>query len=432
MPAAIYATDAEGRITYFNEAAAAMWGVRPELGKSEFCGSWKLYHPDGKPMAHGECPMAVAIREQREVRGGEAIAERPDGTRIPFRAYPTPIYDAAGNFNGALNMLVDISDRQQFAETSARLAAIVQSSDDAIVSKNLHGIVQSWNAGAERLFGYTADEIIGQSITILIPPDRIDEEPGIIARIRAGERVDHYETIRRRKDGTLVDVSITVSPVRDAIGNIVGASKIARDITEKKRADAQQRLLLAEMRHRVKNTLATVQAIAMQTMRSALPEDRAAFDGRLRSLASAHDLLGYDSWSRAGVTGIVDTAIAPFREKVHERIRIAGTKGLDLDSNRALLLSMALHELATNAMKYGALSNATGTVDIIWTYAPAKDEGERGKLTFIWREQGGPPVKEPTRKGFGSLLLQRALADLGKVDLKFAPEGVVCTLDIRL
>src|SRR5262249_46375075 len=152
--------------------------------------------------------------------------------------------------------------------------------------------------------------------------------------------------IRRRKDGSLVDVSITVSPVRGATGDIVGASKIARDITEKKRVDAQQRLLLAEMRHRVKNTLATVQAIAMQTMKSALPEDRAAFDGRLRSLAAAHDLLGYDSWSRASVAGIVATAMAPFTERHRERIHLDGAKDIDLDSNRVLLLSMALHELA--------------------------------------------------------------------------------------
>src|SRR5262245_51326051 len=110
----------------------------------------------------------------------------------------------------------------------ARLAAIVESSDDAIVSKDLGGIITSWNAGAARLFGYRAEEVIGQSITLIIPPERIDEEPDILDRIRRGERVDHYETVRRRKDGSLVEVSLTVSPIRDARGNVVGASKIAR------------------------------------------------------------------------------------------------------------------------------------------------------------------------------------------------------------
>src|SRR5688572_21628607 len=120
------------------------------------------------------------------------------------------------------------------AELQARLAAIVECSDDAIVSKTLEGIVTSWNRGAERIFGYTAAEVVGKSITIIIPPDRKDEEPRILARLRAGERVDHFETVRQRKDGTLIDVSVTISVVRDPTGRIVGASKIARDITLQK------------------------------------------------------------------------------------------------------------------------------------------------------------------------------------------------------
>ncbi|HEX8146716.1 MAG TPA: PAS domain S-box protein, partial [Pyrinomonadaceae bacterium] len=125
------------------------------------------------------------------------------------------------------------------------LAAVVDSADDAIISKTLEGVITSWNRGAERIFGYTADEVIGQPVTILIPEDHLDEEPGILARIRAGARVEHYETVRVRKDGSLVDVSLTVSPVRDAGGSIVGASKIARDITARKRAERTRGLLSA-------------------------------------------------------------------------------------------------------------------------------------------------------------------------------------------
>jgi PAS domain S-box-containing protein len=153
---------------------------------------------------------------------------------------------------------------------SRRLAAIVESSDDAIVSKDLSGITMSWNAGAERMFGYLAEEAIGQSIMMIIPPDRQDEEPRILDRVRRGEKIEHYETIRRRKDGTLIDVSLAVSPVKDRNGKIVGASKIARDISERRLAENHRELLVAELSHRVKNALATVMSVARHSSVKAL------------------------------------------------------------------------------------------------------------------------------------------------------------------
>jgi PAS domain S-box-containing protein len=172
LPVAIYITDAAGRITYYNSAAVALWGCAPELGKAEFCGSWRLYWSDGTPMRHAECPMALALEQGKPVRGVEAVAERPDGSRVPFIPYPTPMHDASGKLVGAVNMLIDIAERKQVEYSALLLAAVVESSDDAIVSKDLNGIVASWNQGAERLFGYTAEEMIGKSITILIPSDR--------------------------------------------------------------------------------------------------------------------------------------------------------------------------------------------------------------------------------------------------------------------
>ena len=249
LPAAIYVTDALGRITYFNEAAATLWGHRPTIGTSEWCGSWKLFWPDGRALPHGECPMAIAIKEKRTVRGMEAIAERPDGTRVPFEPYPTPLFDASGALIGAVNMLIDITDRKRAEEVKQLLSSIVQFSDDAIISKNLEGIIESWNAGAERIFGYTAGEAIGQSVEMLIPPERLDEEPAIIRRIRRGERIEHYETVRRRKDGSLIDISLTVSPIMAADGRVIGASKIARDITERKRSEAHISVLAREAEH---------------------------------------------------------------------------------------------------------------------------------------------------------------------------------------
>lgn len=237
LPAAVYTCDQKGRITLCNQAAAALWGREPEVGKDLWCGSWKIYRPDGTPLPLDECPMAVTLREGRAVRGEEIIIERPDGVRRHVLPHPEPMWNAAGAVIGAVNMLIDITELKKAEQAIANLAAIVTSSDDAIIGKDLRGIVTSWNRAAERLFGYTAEDMIGQPVTRLIPLDRQDEEPSILQRLARGEPIDHYETIRRRKDGTLLNVSLTVSPVVDSQGRIIGASKIARDITEQKRAE---------------------------------------------------------------------------------------------------------------------------------------------------------------------------------------------------
>ncbi len=237
LPAAIYATDADGRLTYFNPAAVKFSGRTPELGTDQWCVSWKLYHPDGRPMAHDECPMAIALKEGRIIEGAEAIAETPDGTRRWFMPFPMPLRDREGKIIGGINMLLDITDRRESERATNLLAAIVDSSDDAIISKSLDGIITSWNKSAERTFGYTAEEAIGQHITLIVPPELHPEETGILARIRRGERIDHFRTVRVRKDGSRLDLSLTISPVKDASGRIVGASNVSRDITQQKRAE---------------------------------------------------------------------------------------------------------------------------------------------------------------------------------------------------
>ena len=185
IPAAVYATDARGYVTYFNRAAAELAGREPEIGHDQWCVTWQLFTPDGSPLPHDRCPMAQALREKRPIFGAEAIALRPDGPRVPFMPFPTPLFSEAGELIGGVNMLVDISDRKGAEAARAQLASIVELSDDAIVSKNLDGTVVSWNKGAERLFGYSSDEMIGQSIIVLIPEDRRAEEPDILSRIAA-------------------------------------------------------------------------------------------------------------------------------------------------------------------------------------------------------------------------------------------------------
>jgi two-component system, chemotaxis family, CheB/CheR fusion protein len=424
LPAAVYATDAAGRITFYNEAAAELWGCRPELGKSEFCGSWKLYWPDGRPMPHDQCPMAVALETGRPVRGNEAIAERPDGTRVAFAPYPTPLRDPSGKVVGAVNLLIDITERKIADLATQRLAAIVESSDDAIVSKDLNGIITTWNAGAQRLFGYRAEEVVGKSVTILIPADRFDEEPGILERIRRGERIDHYETVRMRKDGSRFHVSLSVSPLKDRTGTIVGASKIARDITERKLADERQTLLTNELHHRTKNLFAVVQAVASRSFagKRTVEEAEKAVLSRLRTLAQTHVMLVEREWQGADVADVVRTALSPYTDRVS-----ADGPPVVLTSQAAQNFALALHELATNAAKYGALSTVSGRVHITWSVF--KPNGHR-RFAFRWEERGGPIVATPTRKGFGSAVLEQVMGEYfdAPPSIDYRPAGLVYEL----
>jgi PAS domain S-box-containing protein len=307
------------------------------------------------------------------------------------------------------------------------LAAIVASSEDAIISKDVNGVITSWNDGAQRIFGYTAEEVIGKPITVLIPTDRLDEEPGILERILRGSRIDHYETVRKRKDGSLIDISLTVSPVKNSQGRIIGASKVARDITDRKRAEDTKEFLLNEIKHRVRNTLGTVQAIARQTFRAASSGERDAFQARLQALAGAHDLLTLPSWAFANVNDVVEHALKPFRERNSERIEASGPEA-ELSANRALMLTMVLHELGTNAVKYGALSNSEGRVSVNWELPVGESDN---LLKLYWRESNGPRVESPSRKGFGSTLIERALEGEGNAQLEFAASGVTCTVRLR-
>jgi len=238
LPAGAYTCDSEGLITYFNDYAVQLWGRAPKLNDpvDRYCGSFRLFSSDGSPLAHDQCWMALAIQRGEEYNE-EIVIERPDGQRVTALAYANPVRDTSGHLLGGVNILVDITDRKRAQENQALLAAIVESSDDAIISKTLEGRILSWNAGAERLFGYSALEAIGQSITLIIPSDRLGEEHMILYRVRSGERLEHYETVRVSKAGRRLDISLTISPIRDSAGRFVGASKIARDITARKQLE---------------------------------------------------------------------------------------------------------------------------------------------------------------------------------------------------
>ena len=308
LPVAIYTTDINGRISFYNEAAVQFAGRRPELGNDKWCVTWRLYDSDGTPMPHEECPMAQTLRHGREMRGLIALAERPDGTRVPFMPFPKLLRNATGEATGAINMLVDM--------------------------------------------------------------------------------------------------------------------------TERKRAEDEQRALIDELNHRVKNTLATVQSIAAQTMRST-PQDFAKnFESRLMALSAAHNLLTRRRWTGVGLGELLDSQLAAHAGD-EGRVRLAGPE-ITLSPRIGVLLGMLIHELATNAAKYGALSRPEGMVRLNWSVAP--NEAGRRHLRLAWREHGGPEVAPPSRKGFGTRLLERSVrVDLrGQCDLRFEPAGVQCRLDLPL
>jgi len=420
LPAAIYTTDASGRITFYNDAAASLWGCRPEIGKSEWCGSWKLFRPDGTPLPHEDCPMAMTLKTGRAVRGVAAVAERPDGTRVQFMPFPTPLHDAAGRLVGAVNMLVDLTGQLEAEQVARHLASIVESSDDAIVSKTLDGVITSWNRGAERLFGYTAEEAVGKPITIIFPQERHGEETEILDRIRRGDRVDHYETVRRRKDGSLVEISLTVSPVRNAQGRIAGASKIARDITERKLAEKQQLMLTRELHHRTQNIFSVVQAIISKSFlgKHTVEDARTAVLDRLHSLARTHAFLVEREWQGSDLLDLVRSEVQPFTDRVF----MSGPTVM-LSPQAAQSFALALHELATNALKYGALSTPNGRVIISWSVA--KPNGS-SHFMFHWQERDGPAVAPPAHRGFGSTVLEQVMAEYFGVrpQIDFAASGV--------
>jgi PAS domain S-box-containing protein len=240
FPMAAYAVRApDGVIVWFNSRAAELWGRTPVIGDTDerFCGAHTLYHADGTYMAHRDTPVALALTTGVSVHEEEVVIARPDGSRVLVSVHIDPIRDKDGTIVGVVNFFHDITEQKQSERAMGLLAAIVDSSDDAIISKNLDGTITTWNKGAERIFGYSSEEAVGRQITMIIPPDRQDEETTILQRLRRGERIDHYETVRLHKNGTALDISLTISPLKDGAGRVVGASKVARDVTERKRAE---------------------------------------------------------------------------------------------------------------------------------------------------------------------------------------------------
>ena len=403
LPAGVYVCNAEGLITYFNDHAVQMWGRAPTLNEpmDRFCGSSRLYHSDGRAMPHDECWMALALKTGQEYNGVEVIVERPDGSRRTALAHISPIFDDAGILEGAINIVVDISDRKEAERANAFLGSIVESSDDAIISKSLDGVIQSWNVGAERLFGYSSVEAIGQSIKMIIPPELIHEERIILSRLCNGERIEHYETTRVAKGGRRIEISVTISPVRDGTGQIVGALKIARDITSRKENEAalvalkneledahlRKNEFLATVAHELRNPLAAVcnslQLLALDdSLSPTVDQIREIMDQQNKQMIRlVDDLLDASRISRgqielrqevvelASVVGVAVQASRPYIDKAKHQLAITlPTKPVVLNVD-PIRLAQVLGNLLCNAAKY------TPPGGQIWLSARVANEG---------------------------------------------------------
>jgi PAS domain S-box-containing protein len=324
--------------------------------------------------------------------------------------------------------LPESAEQVLLPETAEQILwSIVENSDDAIITKNLYGIITSWNKSAERLFGYTAEEVIGKPIAIIHPPDRHDEESTILARIRRGEHIEHYETVRQCKDGSLINISLTVSPIKNAHGKIIGASKIARDITERKRNDERIAMLAREAEHRTKNILATVQATVNLSQAPTVDDFKHVIEGRIQALANVHALFVKSRWGGAELSNIVTQELAPYLGKGKAHAQIDGPNLL-LETNTAQAIAVTLHELATNAAKYGSLSAPNGHVEVTWSRAA--DE----RLILHWTENGGPPIKKPTHQGFGTSVIERMIREQlkGEMHLDWRTEGLACEIVVQI
>lgn len=422
LPGAVYATDAAGRLTFVNPAAAALWGHHLPLGTVPWPAPWRLLAPDGRPLAADEVPVAQALRAGRPPRDLAAVVERPDGTRVAVSANPAPLLDATGRLVGAVDLMVPAVDHGDVDH--ARLAAIVSSSSDAIVSKTLDGIVTSWNDSARRIFGYAAEEMIGQPITRIIPAELRHQETDILATLARGDRVAPFDTVRISKDGRRVDISLTISPLRDETGRIVGASKVARDITARKQSESLQRLLFHELNHRVKNMLATIQALASQSLRrTPNPATFAAsLGGRIRALALIHDLLVAEELRGVDLATLLH-ALLP---AAPDTVSLDGPP-VTLAPKATEQLGLVLHEMASNARAHGALATADGRLAIRWQVAA----GDR--LILDWTETTGAPRVAPTAAGFGRTLIERTLAAAaGRATLTDRPDGLTARLEMPL
>ncbi|CAN7407071.1 PAS domain S-box protein [Phenylobacterium sp. LjRoot225] len=420
-------------VEYVNEAHRRLFGDRRPEGRP-YVEAFRDIVQEGDPEILFK---AYATGETYIARADLVRVPRPDG-RIEehfLDIIVAPARDHAGVVTGlyveGFDVTPQVRAQEAAAENERRLSAAVSIARLGAFEWNLETDAATLDARAREIYGFGPEETLRVSEVVkrIDPEDRVRVRAESRDAVACGQTRREFEYRIHLPDGSVRDIAAISDTVLGPTGQVQRIAGVFDDVTERRRAEKRQRLLINELNHRVKNTLATVQSIAAQTLHSApdLARAREAFEARLIALAGAHDLLTTESWHGARLTDVVARAMAPFETAQQPQISRSGPP-VWLTARRALALSMALHELATNAVKYGALSGLEGHVTILWRLS-ADDQ-----LTLFWVEQGGPPVKAPERFGFGSRLLQRSLAHEldGEVAFTFAPDGVRCTIQFQL
>jgi len=421
---AIIATDTAGRITHWNDGAHNLFGWSEAEVLGRHCGL--MFTSEDREAGVPESKLANARSTGRSE--DERWYLNKDGSRFFGGALLLSLQTTSAG--GFLKILTDRTEARKVAQAwrlgEERLRLILESAVDyAIFTIDRAGIVTSWNSGAQRLLGYPEEQAVGMdSRAIFTPEDRAAGAPEweIDTAIADGRAADERWHVRR--DGSRFWGSGLMMPLQ-AGEPAPGLLKIMRDDTERRKADDRQQLLIDELNHRVKNTLATVQALADQTLKTAQSPDAFpdAFRSRLFALARAHDMLTRQAWEMVFLEDLVRATMASWIQQ--RRVSLSGPP-VRVSPKQAIAVSMALHELATNAAQHGALSVTEGTVDISW----ACDM----ECELQWKERDGPPVSPPARHGFGWRILSRALAtELDRpVDLRFESAGVTCILRFEM
>jgi PAS domain S-box-containing protein len=437
VPGVVYAKDREGRMLVANEGVAALVGKPLDV---------ILGRTDAEFLDDQNQAAVVVANDRRIMEGGtaeqvEEAVNLPDGTPAVWLSTKAPFRNGEGKIVGLIGSSMDITARisaeGRSRESEARLRLASEAGGVGIFSCDLATGTTHWSEMMYRLYGLDpalpppSMGLDGAHLELVHPEDRATlqaQRAAAVADPAAGDFAFEFR-IRCADTGESRWVASRGEFVRDPAGRVALVRGAQQDVT-KRRADADRlQLMVHELNHRVKNTLATVQSIAAQSLRSADPVVRRGLEARILALAAAHDVLTRDGWAGANINEVVAGVLAPHGGRDSARFRVSGPP-LRLAPRVAVAISMALHEMTTNALKYGALSVLDGYVEIHWKVDP----GPAPRFHLAWTERGGPPVAPPIRQGFGMRLIERGLAhDLGGTTrIEFAPEGVACKADAPL